>query len=167
MTDAPTTADILFWVPSNEMLPAAAAEALFADDPSQLGAFNAQEGMLKLTCGDEMVEIFDPVFYIVPLLCFDALADLAATGTALREKYSDDSTITLRRAGDRVEVMLDDYDDEIVTFPAAEFMSAMAGLGAAFLALSDRLWPDLPAHIRDALHDRAAKARDAVASAGA
>lgn len=159
MTDV--TVDFTFRLPGNPEAGAAEVRAAFAADPSVLAESYLQEGDLAMRCGAETAYAGDPLLYLIPAFCFDAVTGLCQSGQFAQSAWSSDQAVVIRRDGGSIIVSSEDF--EPVSFPADELLQALYAAGERFMALMAEIWPEAAHEDRDNFRARAAAAKAALA----
>ncbi|WP_171173056.1 hypothetical protein [Ruegeria sp. HKCCD8929] len=162
MAKPDVTVEITFFLPDGEAV--SEADAARAD-PSRFGVSYHLEGSLDITAGEVMATVEDALLYMVPGLCFDAVAQLRDTGEAEFASWSSDERLTLRRDGDEIEIK--GVYLPPVRFPADALEAGLLAAGLRFVELRARVWPDEAAEDTDSLNERAAAAQAALEGGGA
>ena len=100
-----------------------------AREPTVFDVSYLQEGRLTITCGNAMHEIDDPLFFMMPTFCFDAVVKLNAGEPCPYASWGASEEVTLNVEEDRIIIS----DADLIAAPPERSGRRSAGSGLSAL----------------------------------
>ena len=161
MTTHAVTVDFYVSLRSGEINEEAVAAAQL-QDPNSFAVHYQLEGGLRISCGGEVVELDDTLFWLIPALCFDAAVVLRQGDSFTQAAWSNGDEYKMRREGGQIIVEIEDFDP--LPCPDGALQAALLAAGKRFIATANTIWPDAMTEDRDELGARCQNAETALAS---
>ena len=133
---------------------------VITSEPGSFDVSYQQEGRLYITAGEAIYVAEDPLFFMIPSLCFDAVVKLTAGKSIPYASWSSPEKISLDVTGDTITISGEDMDPQ--SFARDDLLKALLAAGQRFRTSAAQIWPADSEEDRNSLGPRAETAKAAL-----
>ncbi|TNJ46811.1 hypothetical protein [Phaeobacter sp. B1627] len=152
MTANPVSVEFEVILGPDRIVPEQELPGILAREPDAFDVSYLQEGRLTIKSKDALYDIDDPLFFMMPAFCFDAVIKLLAGEPAPYASWGTAQEVTLNAEDDRITISGEDMDPQ--SYPKEAVLQALLDAGIRFRTIAAEIWPDASREDRDGLGPR-------------